>query len=345
MADSDRLSLQVPPRGLGTGLPDGAPLRFDFSPEPAQAEPQHGFFDMLAAMLKAILELLLAPLRFLFGLFGVGSSEGQVPQLTAAEQANGRPVSLTRGGLPDTGQFGPYALEKRSLQLPTAAGGSTPADVYLPKGPGPFPVVIHSYGLASSPEHHAGTASHYASWGMVVIVPHLPHGGGSPGDNAPELSGWVAWLQSRPAQLPALDLRRGVGLSGHSFGGLSSLLAAPTPGVGCVVALDPADTFDAGENMAGRIQVPTAFVVGDRSLANQFGNGRDIYQAAGGAKQLVHVQGARHVDFENASVTGAKNPANQAAMREAVGFMLGELTGRPEFAAYLHPGQTEVPRG
>ncbi|MEZ0371935.1 MAG: hypothetical protein ACAI44_22785 [Candidatus Sericytochromatia bacterium] len=306
---------------------------------PAEASKPKGFFDTLVSILKTILDLLLAPFRLLLGIFGIGSSGKASHKLSAAEKANGRPISLTAAQSPDTGAFGPYRFNRYQIKLPTRDGRVTSADLYVPEGQGPFPSLIHSYGLGGSREKHAGTASHYASWGMVVIVPTLPHGSSATAENAQEVAGWVQWVHSRPPDLPAnLLLDKGVGLSGHSFGGLTSVLAADTPGVGAVVALDPADQNGIGKRAAGAIGAPSAFIMGERSLVNQFGNGNDIYAAARGDKQRLKVKGAGHTDFENSQTDGAKNAANETAMRFATGFMLYKLTGRPEYAAYARGG-------
>ncbi len=44
-------------------------------------------------------------------------------------------------------------------------------------------------------------------------------------------------------------------------------------------------------------------------------------------------------DFENSHNDGAKNAVNQTAMHFAVGFMLHQLTGAPEYAAYAKGGK------
>lgn len=307
---------------------------------PVAAKPEKkGFFDMILSVLKAILDLLLAPIRWLLGLFGVGSSgKAKNDKLTEVEQTQGRKVSLM-GTSPDTGAFGPFGVKHYKIKMPTRDGRGTDAEVYIPQGQGPFPSLIHAYGLFGSIDKHKGTASHYASWGLITIVPDLPHGSDNPGANAPEIADWVQWIQSHPPELPHnLSTERGVGLSGHSFGGLTSVLAGSSPGVAAVVALDPADSSGLGKQAAGQLKVPSAFIMGERSLVNQFGNGNDIYDAAGGDKELIKVRGAQHTDFENSHTDGAKNAANETAMRFATGFMLYQLTGKPEYAAYAKGG-------
>lgn len=203
----------------------------------------------------------------------------------------------------------------------------TPADVYLPQGRGPFPVVVHAYGLLQNKAREAGTATHYASWGLATVVPRLPHGSGAPPKNAPVLQAIVDWAARRPRELGPIDVSKGVGLSGHSFGGLTALLAASgARGVGAVVALDPADLNGAGARAAPDITAPTTFVIGRPELVNQFGNGFAIFdRMTTPQRQRLAVAGARHMDFQNPSTLGPKNRANATAMTFATGWLLRHL--------------------
>mgnify|MGYP001572712724 CR=1 FL=1 len=299
----------------------------DSAPPP---EKKKGFFGKL-------LDILLAPFKWLLGLFGIGTSKS-VPKLNRMEMENGRPISKTPKNTPDTGEFGPYPVKKMTIDIPTKNGKTVKADVYVPqtKANEPLPLVFHSYGLGSNKENHAGTAKHYASWGMVTIVPQLPNDSDKTSENSEEVANWVKWAQSNPEQLRGLNLNfeHGVGLSGHSFGGLTSIMAGATPGVGAIVALDPADQNGKGKAFASNIKAPSAFIMGDPALVNQLSNGSDIYKAAGGNKEIINVQGAKHMDFENSHEDGPKNEANKTAMRHAVGFMLYNLTGLEAYKPY-----------
>jgi dienelactone hydrolase len=223
---------------------------------------------------------------------------------------------------------GPNRVVKTEITIPLPNGTSTLADVYRPQGPGPFPVVVHAYGLLQNKAREAGTATHYASWGLVTVVPKLPFGSGAPPRNAPVLQDIVDWVGKRPSTLGPIDLTRGVGLSGHSFGGLTALLASSNArGVGAVVALDPADLNGAGLRAAPDITAPTAFVIGRPELVNQFGNGFAIYDRVGaGQRQKLTVAGASHMDFQNPRPGAPKNRANATAMTFATGFLLRHLS-------------------
>lgn len=245
------------------------------------------------------------------------------------------------GPLGDLSQLGPHRVRKTTITLPTRDGGTTEAEVYLPQTDRPSAPVIHAYGMLQNPGRYAGTATHYASWGLTVIVPKLPHPSGAPIANAQEIQGFVDAVMQRPAALgPNLDTSRGVGLSGHSFGALTVLLGAGgARNVGAVVAMDPADNLGQGKLNGHKIQAPTAFVVGKPEVFNQFGNGFPIHDRIQHPnKEMIRVRGASHMDFQNEKVAGPKNRENAVAMKFATAFLLHQLQGDARAAAWTMNG-------
>jgi len=144
-----------------------------------------------------------------------------------------------------------------------ARGGRiVPYKLYLPKGAGPFPVVVHSHGLGGSREASTYILQAVAEAGFIVVC--LQHagsdsgllaGGGRPAAEAAVVAAGRAGMTSEAARVrygdlpfaldqiardPALegkaDLTR-IGMSGHSYGALSTLTA-----VGQRLAAAPADT-------------------------------------------------------------------------------------------------------
>ncbi|MBL8556811.1 MAG: hypothetical protein JNL41_21245 [Phenylobacterium sp.] len=133
---------------------------------------------------------------------------------------------------------------------PARDGRVVPYKLYLPTGPGPFPLVIHSHGLGGSREASAYILTAVAQAGYAVVaVQHagsdtaLLAGGGPPVAEAARVAAGRAGMTSdaargrygdipfaldRIAADPALagkvDLGR-VGMSGHSYGALSTLTA------------------------------------------------------------------------------------------------------------------------
>ncbi len=266
-----------------------------------------------------------------------GQSGFDLPKASAT--ARSTPQATTVG---DPGQLGPHAVRHSVIDLPLGNGKTTRADVYTPVGVPSSPPVLHLHGLLQSPGRTAGTAHHYASWGLTTVVPTLPHGSGAPGANSQALKAAVDWAMTKPAALggATLDTSRGVAVSGHSFGALTALLtAAGQKNVGAVVALDPADLMGQGLAQGSRIAAPTAFVVGRAEIWNQFGNGYRIYDRVPGSQnELLRVAGAGHMDFQNGSTRGPKNKANAVAMRFATAFLLRHVGGQTQYAAFTQDG-------
>lgn len=266
-----------------------------------------------------------------------GQSGFDLPQVTPLSASAPKAAAVAQ----DTSKLGPYRVRHSVVQIPTGNGRTMTADVYTPIGAASSPPVVHAYGLLQSAAATAGTANHYASWGLTTIVPTLPAGSGAPASNAVALKGAVDWVMSKPGTLGrSLDTSRGVALSGHSFGGLTALLtAADQRNVGAVVALDPADLMGQGLAKGSRIHAPTAFVVGRAELWNQFGNGYRIYDRVPGSQnEFLSVAGAGHMDFQNGSLAGPMNRANAVAMRYATAFLLRHLAGKAEYAPFTQDG-------
>jgi len=144
-----------------------------------------------------------------------------------------------------------------------ARGGRiVPYKLYLPNGAGPFPAVVHSHGLGGSREASTYILQAVTEAGFIVVC--LQHagsdsgllaGGGRPAAEAAVVAAGRAGMTSEAARArygdlpfaldriardPALkgkaDLTR-IGMSGHSYGALSTLTA-----VGQRLAAAPADT-------------------------------------------------------------------------------------------------------
>ena len=136
----------------------------------------------------------------------------------------------------------------------TRGGRIVPYKLYLPSGPGPFPVIVHSHGLGGSREASAYILQAVAEAGFAVVA--LQHAGsdsgllavgGRPAEGAGRVAVRRAGMNmqaahgrygdvpfaldqlaeaTRPTGALAgkLDLGR-LGMSGHSYGALSTLVA------------------------------------------------------------------------------------------------------------------------
>ena len=131
---------------------------------------------------------------------------------------------------------------------PARSGRVVPYKLYLPAGAGPFPVVIHSHGLGGSRETSTFILEAVAASGIAVVaIQHpgsdtsiLPKGSlegvsaadlkmapGAAANRFADLPFVVRQLDAMTAEGPLkgrLDMGR-LGMSGHSFGALSTLVA------------------------------------------------------------------------------------------------------------------------
>lgn len=137
---------------------------------------------------------------------------------------------------------------------PARGGRIVPYKLYVPRGAGPFPVVLHSHGLGGSREASSYILQAVAEAGfLVVAVQHagsdsgLLAGGGRPADAASVVAAGRGGMTQQAAQarygdIPfaldqiarmaqpggelagKADLAR-VGMSGHSYGALATLVA------------------------------------------------------------------------------------------------------------------------
>lgn len=137
----------------------------------------------------------------------------------------------------------------------TRAGRVVPYKLYLPRGAGPFPVIVHSHGLGGNREASTFVLQAVADAGFVVVC--LQHAGSDTGllagaprpiTEASVVSAGRAGMNQQAAQarygdIPfaidqlgresqaggplagKLDLNR-IGMSGHSYGALATLVAA-----------------------------------------------------------------------------------------------------------------------
>ena len=152
------------------------------------------------------------------------------------------------------------------VTFPAADGAQLHGFIYLPSGPGPFPAVLWNHGSEKWPGWQPDLAAFYTANGFAFFIPHR-RGQGRSSDAGPyimdrqpskvqvvangaaagktvialheeasrDVDAALAWLRARPD----IDPRRIV-MSGVSFGGIQTLLAAEKQsGVRAFVAFAP----------------------------------------------------------------------------------------------------------
>jgi dienelactone hydrolase len=163
----------------------------------------------------------------------------------------------------------------REEWVDTARERTLPIKIYVPRGDGPFPVVIHSHGLGGNREGSSVILTPLATDGFIVLT--LQHPGSDTSILTPAaraeaaagrlpIRGDAAVERYRDAQFAVreltrrnvatgplrgkLDLKR-LGMSGHSFGALGTLVA-----LGQTVPKAPPGMFREPALVAGIVYSP-----------------------------------------------------------------------------------------
>jgi pimeloyl-ACP methyl ester carboxylesterase len=185
---------------------------------------------------------------------------------------------------------------------------------------------ILSHGFTRSRRTLAGHAQALADAGVLVLTPDLP----CTFDfrcNARALSAMVAVLRAGGGFGAPVER---VVLVGFSAGGLSSLLAADTPGVVGYVGLDPFDRAMPGEAehlglaAAGRLRVEALLLRAPPSRCNAEAVAAPWAAALPALWRDEVMAGASHCDFESPSdwicrlACGDTDPARQQRVRQGL---------------------------
>ena len=202
------------------------------------------------------------------------------------------------------------------VTMPTAAGAATPSpvqtqvhavdghrvtlDVYPAAGPLRGAAIL-SHGFTRSRRTLAGHAQALSDFGVLVLMPDLP----CTFDfrcNARALSALVSSLRAGGTFGAAVER---VMLVGFSAGGLSSLLAADTPGVVGFIGLDPFDRTMPGEDerlglaAAGRLRTEALLLRAPPSRCNAEAVAAPWGTVLPALWRDELIAGASHCDFES----------------------------------------------
>ena len=230
-------------------------------------------------------------------------------------------------------------------------------DAPVAAGDGPWPLVMFSHGSCGYPAQSTFLTTVLASRGFVVAAP--PH----PGNTLFEFptcgtaQAQVASFRERPADVQftldamlaatadpaspfsgAVDPDR-VGMMGHSFGGLTTFLAATTdPRYKVAVPLAPATP---GHPV---LTIPSLIGLGAIDSVVSDPAARDAFAAAARPKMLFEVGDAGHYAFSdlcfpasdcNPPVTRTQAEAHALVLRYVVPFLEVYLAGHADAAALL----------
>lgn len=192
-----------------------------------------------------------------------------------------------------------FTVETRTLKLRRGADRPLPTTLWLPRGNGPFPMILFSHGLGGKPSDYRELITSWASAGFVVAAPAYPHTSASAAEfnvldvlNQPADASYV--ITEALADLGALVDRNRVAAAGHSAGGVTTL----------GLLSNSRDTrLRAGVVLAGRQilpqpftgpETPLLFVHGRRDATVAYADGRAAFDAVDWPKAFLSVTDGGH---------------------------------------------------
>ena len=262
------------------------------------------------------------------------SSSGLSPveRLREATERGPYGVGVTTIELVDTSRplepNGDYpGVEERAITVevwyPADRGAEQPeaGGVALNGDGAPYPLIVFAHGYSSSRRQSLTYTQGLASHGYVVAAPDFPGSSGSaPG--GPRLSAAldqpadVSFVIDQLLEFNTTDghLLEGaidedaIGMSGHSLGGLTTLLTAYGPlrdvRTKAALAMSPASCF-LPASFAGDDSVPALILGGSSDLITPLATARAAYDAANAPKYFVELAGGNHIRFSDADFDDA----------------------------------------
>lgn len=252
---------------------------------------------------------------------------------------------------------GPFAVDSTTLTLedttrevpsrrdyPASPTRTLVTEVWYPSpvehdGEGPFPLIIFSHGFTSFRTQSDYLTEHLAGHGYVVAAPDFPLTNGlapggaympdvvnQPGDVSFLIDSFIGFTQDSDNRFYAMIDQEAIGALGHSFGGLTTILASHSadlgdPRIAASFALAPFACF-LDEDFFSVREVPIFIMGGDIDIIAPFeSNMRQPFGLARPPKYLVEIDGATHLWFMTANM-----PDEPAFLMLAEGIQSGDST-------------------
>lgn len=208
---------------------------------------------------------------------------------------------------------GPFSTGRISVDVPVEGGATRSTYVYYPAlgggvdpAAGRCPVVAFGHGFNRDRDRYTDLGTHLASRGFVVLIANYVCGifsGCDHSRNADEMSDVIDWILARDFDPSSIFFGRiattRIGTSGHSAGGLQSLVCASRDvRVGASAPMDPVDSNGLGVGSLPGAILPIAITWSEPSSCNADASAEDLFQAANPQKRGVKLVGANHCDPE-----------------------------------------------
>jgi len=248
-----------------------------------------------------------------------------------------------------------------AVGTPGAAPATDPPVVDAPpaRDDGPFPLIVFGHGFGASPDVYAGLLRSWAAAGYVVAAPRFPLTnsdtvGGidagdfqhQPGDMSFVITSMLQASEGDTVPVAGLVARHGIGVAGHSLGGITTLgIAAHTccqdarVKAAVVLSGDPL-SFPTGKFDFARAP-PILLVHGTADDLVAYGAGVDVFNRAKSPKGLVTI-----TDGDHGAPVNPAGPAFASVVRATTDFfdayLQGNRSARVRIASDGEQGVTSV---
>ncbi|MGN9913486.1 cellulose binding domain-containing protein [Phytohabitans sp. LJ34] len=223
-------------------------------------------------------------------------------------QANASAAAL------DTAPVTPFAVGVRRYDW---TRGSRPCTTYVyypatgtpggnpvtnaPVAAGVFPVYNFTHGYGSSPQNSLFVIRALAAAGFVVPAPHFQHNFGdvNNGNTSKDVSEILTRTLALNGSGPLaghINTGIGVGVSGHSLGGMTTHGLLTSWPDSRIVSANPQSCVDMG-NPASSVSAKVLFVHGDRDSTTQYSSARQAYTEMPAPKAFLTFVGGSHTSF------------------------------------------------
>ncbi|NUT46445.1 MAG: mucin-2 [Saccharothrix sp.] len=182
----------------------------------------------------------------------------------------------------------------------TGTPGGNPV-TNAPVAGGVFPVYNFTHGYGSSPQNSLFIIRALAAAGFVVPAPHFDHNftdvnnGNTSKDVSQILTNTLALDASGPLA-GHVDTSIGVGVSGHSLGGMTTHGLLTSWPDSRIVSANPQSCVDMG-NPAASVSAKVLFVHGDKDSTTSYGSARQAYDEMTWPKAFLTFVGGSHTSF------------------------------------------------
>jgi fermentation-respiration switch protein FrsA (DUF1100 family) len=201
-----------------------------------------------------------------------------------------------------------YAWSRGSRQVntfvyypATGSPGSGPT-TNAPVAPGVFPICEFMHGFSSSPQKSLAVIKPLAAAGFIVPAPYFANLDISDvytGNQSKDISAIITRTLALNTAGPLaghIATSSGIGVSGHSMGGMTTLgLLTQWPDSRITAAI-PMSTVDMG-NPSSTVHSKVLFMHGDRDTTCPYASGRKAYGKMPAPKAFLTFKGAGHADY------------------------------------------------